>query len=104
MIFFEFLVAVLATWYIVYTVQNLDAPFNLAGKMRKRLRIGEHDDGKIKPGSFRKLMSCFKCLSFWVSLPFANHITGGFFPVLALTLAIAAAAIFVQDYAEQAGM
>lgn len=100
----QIIVAVLAVWFFTYMVQNLAAPFNVFGIMRKKLRIREFDDGTVKPGSFRQLMGCFKCLSFWVSLPFAWHITNGFWQVLALTMAIAAAATFVQAEAEKRGM
>lgn len=115
MIAIEILIAILATWRITRMVQNENLPFNLGGRLRKRLRIKEYEPvsgyaqttprrDAIQPGSFRDLMNCFKCLSFWVALPMANFITGGFWQVLTLTLAINAAAILLEHYAERRGM
>lgn len=99
------ILAILATWRITYMVQNENAPGAVFAKLRKKLRVGEYNDHSIKPGSFRDLMQCFKCLSFWAALPWALYIGWGSWQlVVLLLLAIAAGAIFLQDYAEKRGM
>lgn len=108
---FSFFIAVLVTWRLTYMVQNENLPFNAGGRLRKALRIKEFEKPRgytqssdIKPGSFRDLMSCFKCLSFWFALPCAIYLVDGFILIAALTIAIGTAAIFVQTAAERYGL
>lgn len=113
--FFVTIVAILAVWRVTRMIQNENLPFNIGGRFRKALRIKEYEPvsgyaqttprkDAIKPGGFRDLMGCFKCLSFWVAVPFANHIINGFWLVLGLALAINAGAILLEHYAERHGM
>lgn len=105
MIFWYFLLAVFATWRLVYMLQNDALPGNVLGKMRARLRILDHYDGDtIKPGSLRDLFSCFRCLSFWVALPFAIWLGDGFAEIALLELAIGGAAIILNAWVQRLGL
>lgn len=100
-----FIVGVLATWRITYMVLNEAAPFDLLGKFRYKLGVGEYEGTRPDEGSLRQLFSCFKCLSIWAALPFALLIAwGDWWWVLPYDLAISGLAIFVQAYAERQGM
>lgn len=105
MIFLYFLLAVFATWRVTYMVQNDALPGNVLGKLRKRLRILDWYDGdEAKPGGLRDLFSCFRCLSFWVALPFAIFIGNGVFEVILLLLAINGAAIILNHIVQRFGL
>lgn len=105
MIILYFLLAVFATWRVTYMVQNDALPGNVLGKLRERLRILDHYDGEsIKPGGLRDLFSCFRCLSFWVALPFAIFIGSGVFEVILLLLAINGGAIILNAWVQRLGL
>lgn len=107
MIILYFLLAVFATWRVTYMVQNDALPGNVLGKLRERLHILEHYGGnfdEIKPGSLRDLFSCFRCLSFWVALPFAIFIGSGVFEVILLLLAINGGAIILNAWVQRLGL
>lgn len=100
-----FIVSVLATWRVTYMLLNEAAPFDVFGRFRHLLGVGEYEGTRPEPGSLRQLFSCFKCLSVWVAMPPAFLMCQGdaaYF--VGLVLAISAAAILVQDYAEKRGM
>ncbi|MFA5172559.1 MAG: hypothetical protein WC426_13440 [Sulfuriferula sp.] len=97
---FSFLIATLIVWRVTYMVQNENLPFNIGNKFRDKLGTQPwHTDNE--PGSFKDLLGCFKCLSFWVAVPCAIYLVDGVLPILGMIVALNAAAIIVNQLAKR---
>lgn len=96
----QFLFTTLVIWRITYMWQQENLPFNVGNRIRDRLGIQPwHDDNE--PGSWRDLLSCFRCLSFWVALPFAIWLVDGVLAVIVMMIALNAAAIILNQLAKR---
>lgn len=97
---FSFLIAVLVTWRLTYMVQNENLPFNIGNKFRDKLGTQPwHTDNE--PGSFRDLLHCFRCLSFWVAAACAIYLVDGVLLIVTLAIAINAGAIILNQLAKR---
>jgi hypothetical protein len=64
-VFFQFGIAVLATWRLCHLLAEEDGPWDMIFRIRKQL--GQ--------GFFGSLLDCFYCLSIWIAIPFAIWMT-----------------------------
>lgn len=83
---FRFVMAVLAVWRTTHLLTQEDGPWDLVARLREQL--GE--------GFWGRLMDCFKCLSLWISVPFAFFVGGGWSQGLVVWLALSGAAILLE--------
>jgi hypothetical protein len=60
MIYLYFIAAILATWRVAHLLSEEDGPFDIVFMLRK----------KAAAGFWGGLLSCFFCVSVWVSIPF----------------------------------
>lgn len=98
----NFIFATLVIWRITYMWQQENLPFNVGNRIRDRLGIQPwHNNAGEKPGTWQDLLSCFKCLSFWVALPFAIWLVDGVLAVFVMMIALNAAAIIVNQLAKR---
>jgi len=83
---FRFLLAALAAWRLTHLISQEDGPWDLLRRFR----------GSLGSGLAWKLVTCFYCLSIWVSLPFALFVGGSLVEMLVEWLAISGAAILLE--------
>lgn len=83
---FRFVLAVLAVWRITHLLSREDGPWHLLRRIRKNL----------EQGILERLVSCFYCLSVWVSLPFALFVGGSLLEMLVGWWAISGAAVLLE--------
>ena len=83
---FRFLLAALAVWRLTHLLTQEDGPGRLLSKFRSGL-------GR---GAWRKLASCFYCLSWWIALPFALFVGGSWWEMAVAWWALSGAAILLE--------
>jgi len=88
---FRFLLAVLAVWRTTHLLTQEDGPWDLVAHLRESL--GQSFWGR--------LMDCFKCLSLWISVPFAFFIGGGWIQGAVAWLALSGAAILLEGRVQE---
>lgn len=89
---FQFVVAVLATWRLARLIAREDGPFDLVVKLR----------AKAGGGFAGQLMDCPYCLSLWIALPFAAPLADSAAAWVAAWLAISGGASFLENLLERA--
>ncbi|MGA8030704.1 MAG: DUF1360 domain-containing protein [Bryobacteraceae bacterium] len=82
----RFVLAVLAVWRVTHLIANESGPWDVFLKLRQ---LGG-------PGIIAELLSCFYCLSIWVSLVFVWFIPGGVIERIVTWLALSGAAILLE--------
>src|SRR5271157_3306044 len=83
---FRFLLAALAVWRLTHFFSTEDGPWDVALRLRRSLN-----------GLFwGKLISCFYCLSFWISVPFVFFLQGTPVERLVAWLALSGAASLLE--------
>lgn len=86
----KILLAALAVWRLTHLLHAEDGPFRVFDRLRgamRRLRLGE-------------LVDCFYCLSLWMAAPFAFWLAAGWVERTVVWLALSAAAILINRFAE----
>lgn len=85
-----FAISGLAVWRVCHLVSMEDGPWNGLLKLRTGLaRLG-----------LSRLVGCFKCLSIWISLPFALLLTRELPEALVIWLGLSGAAILLERASE----
>jgi len=84
---FRSLLATFAVWRLTHLLVHEDGPWDLVARLREQL--GQSFWGR--------LMDCFKCLSVWVSAPFAWYVGGGWIQGVVAWLALSGAAIVLES-------
>lgn len=66
--FFEFMIACLATWRLSRFIRKEEGPARLMSKSKNwACRTFKRKDGTVE-GTFAELIDCNKCLSFWLAI------------------------------------
>ena len=89
---FQFVVAVLATWRLARLIAREDGPFDLVVKLR----------AQAGDGFAGQLMDCPYCLSLWIAMPFALMLADSAAAWVAAWLAISGGASFLENLLERA--
>jgi len=84
--FYWLILGILAVWRITSLVGSEDGPWDVFAKLRS----------SAGNGFFAKGLSCFYCLSLWISLPFGLMIGESWSEKFLLWLAFSAGAIVIQ--------
>ena len=88
--FYWLVLGILGVWRVTHLLHAEDGPANIL--MRFRRGLGSNMIGKA--------VSCFYCLSLWVSLPLACMLAQSWGERFLLWLAMSAGAILLQQIAE----
>jgi Protein of unknown function (DUF1360) len=86
LLYFHFVIAVLAVWRITHLISKEDGPFDIIYKTRKQ--IGQ--------GFFASLLDCFYCLSIWIALPFGLWLGNEIVEKLICWIAVSGAACLLE--------
>jgi len=86
---FRFVLAVLATWRVTHGLVYEYGPW----RTLERLRI------RFASGFLGSLLGCFKCLSLWVSVPFAFFVGGDPVERVVAWLAVSGGSIVIEQWA-----
>lgn len=92
------LIAALATWRLTYMLHEEDGPFHIFTKMRNYFIKMDGDKWKNPESFYAQLFACFKCLSVWVSVPFAAYVANDLWQFPIYILGFSAVAIFLNNY------
>ena len=87
MIFIEFFLGILCVWRLTHLLHNEDGPWDIFVTFRR----------KLPAGFWNGLLSCFYCLSLWVSIPFALVIGATLKDQVLLWPALSAGAIVIES-------
>jgi len=87
MIWFYFMISVLAVWRLTHLLAKEDGPFDIIFLMRR----------KISVGFFANLLDCFYCLSIWISLPFGIWLGTNWLEKILMWLALSGAACLLEQ-------
>lgn len=82
----RFALAALAVWRVTHLIANESGPWDIF--LRLRRSAGQ--------GTLAELVSCFYCLSIWISLLFVWFVTGGVVERIVTWLALSGAAILLE--------
>jgi hypothetical protein len=85
--FFELVLGSLCVWRITHLLQAEDGPWHLSAKLRQY----------AGSGFWGELLDCFKCLSLWVSAPFAVILGATAIETVLFWLALSAGAILLNS-------
>lgn len=91
-VWFRAVISALAVWRLTHLLAAEDGPWDVIVRFRRKL-------GTTVWGS---LMDCFKCLSLWVSIPFAFFVADGMLSVFVTWLALSGAACLAERVGEGA--
>ena len=89
--FYWLILGVLSVWRVTHLLVAEDGPWNIFARLRRW----------VGAGFFATLISCFYCLSLWVSAPFAWVIGSGKKERLLLWLAFSGGAILLHRATER---
>lgn len=87
-----FILSSLAVWRITHMFLEEAGPFNIFGKIEQKLYKMKHKDGGI-----RNLLTCFYCLSIYISLPFSIYLSKNIFEFIVFTLSLSTISIFIES-------
>lgn len=85
--FFELVLGSLCVWRITHLLQAENGPWHLSAKLRQ----------SAGSGFWGELLDCFKCLSLWVSAPFAVILGATAIEMVLFWLALSAGAILLNS-------
>jgi Protein of unknown function (DUF1360) len=82
----RFLLAALAVWRVTHLITNENGPWDAFLRLRRAAGTGV----------LAELISCFYCLSIWISLLFVWFVPGGVIERIVTWLALSGAAILLE--------
>jgi hypothetical protein len=82
----DLVVLALATWRVTHFIVSEDGPFDFMSRIRTRL-------ANVGVG---RLLSCAKCLSLWIAVPFTFLVEGTWVSRAVLWLALSTASILIE--------
>jgi len=90
---FAFIIASLAIWRLSYGMVNEDGPLMIWMRLRSRLaRTQRHRGGLFD------MISCVRCISFWIGLGTALFVSGSFLGVFGYAFAFSACAALIDKF------
>lgn len=91
-VWFRFAISVSAVWRLTHLLAAEDGPWDVIVRIRRK--AGTTIGGR--------LMDCFKCLSLWISIPFAFYVADGMLSGVVTWLALSGAACLAERIGEGA--
>ncbi len=85
---FRFLLAALATWRLAFLLAREDGPWHSFARLR----------GKLGGGFAGQLLGCVKCVSMWVSIPFAFFVSGDWLELVVIWLALSGVTAMIDEW------
>jgi hypothetical protein len=85
-VFFRFLIAALATWRVAFLLARERGPWNIFGRLRRRV------------GGVAELVGCVKCVGLWIAMPFALFVRGDWLELVVTWLALAGVAALIDEW------
>jgi len=87
-ILFRFVIAGLATWRLAFLLARERGPHGVFDRLRQRAGRGLAGE----------LLSCVKCTSFWIAIPFAFFVRGTWAEMVVIWLALAGVAAVIDEW------
>ena len=87
MIWFYFMISVLAVWRLTHLLAKEDGPFDIVFLVRKKVGVG----------FFANLLGCFYCLSIWIALPFGIWLGENWLEKILIWLGLSGAACLLEQ-------
>jgi Protein of unknown function (DUF1360) len=87
-VLFRFVIAALATWRLAFLLARERGPHGVFDWLR-------HRAGRGLAG---ELLSCVKCTSFWIAIPFAFFVRGTWTEMVVIWLALAGMAAVIDEW------
>ena len=84
---FRFAIAAMATWRLAFLLVRERGPGDVFGRLRRRVGTGIAGD----------LLSCVKCVSFWIAIPFTFFVRGTWTELVVIWLALAGVAALIDE-------
>ena len=86
-VLFRFAIAALATWRLAFLLVRERGPRDVFGRLRRR----------VGNGIAGEMLSCVKCVSFWIAIPFAFFVRGTWTELVVIWLALAGVAALIDE-------